>query len=201
MRHAAAFAITLLACAGLGCSSPGPLTPQVAAKSETLSRHVVAGPQGGSLALIDPAARIARPGPAGQSGPRWRTVASTTVGALGGVVAGSRYQVTVLPLSLTEATTISIREYSPDIIDFELLPDGTQFLVPVTVEIDYAGTILDPAHPDYEGELPVLLWLDPPTGLWELIPGVDNPLTKKYTVLLGHFSRYKLGQQPGTAEW
>ena len=85
--------------------------------------------------------------------------------------------------------------------DFELLPHGTQFLLPVTVDVDYSGTSLDPASPDYVGGLPVLLWLNPWTGRWELVLGVNNPLTKKYTVLLTHFSRYAVGSNKGTAEW
>ncbi|MGH7731873.1 MAG: hypothetical protein ACRENJ_11560 [Candidatus Eiseniibacteriota bacterium] len=120
---------------------------------------------------------------------------------LGGVVAGSRYRVTVPPLALSNTTTISVREYSPGVLDFELLPHGTQFRLPVTVSVDYAGTSLDPSSPDYDGGLPLLLWFNPSRGLWELVPGVNDPLAKKYTVLLTHFSRYAIGSTKGTAEW
>ena len=190
MASARVFAAALLACAGLGCSGPGPTTPDVGATSGQVSNPGIAtgGSKGGAAVF--------------QSEPQWYTVASKMVKPLlGGVVAGSRYTVTLPPLSLSRATTISIREYSPNVLDFELLPHGTQFLVPVTVDVNYAGTSLDPASPDYQGGLPVLLWLNPSTGLWELVPGVNNPLTKKYTVLLTHFSRYAVGSNQGTAEW
>ena len=140
----------------------------------------------GSQPTADPGiATVHRPGAAAtfQAEPRWYTVASRSVAPLpGGTVAGSRYTVFVPPLALSKTTTISIREYSPDVLDFELLPHGTQFLVPVTVDVDYSGTSLDPASPDHDGGLPVLLWLDPSTGLWQLIPGVDHPLTKTFTI-------------------
>jgi hypothetical protein len=216
----------LLACGGLACSGAIPTAPEPgsAAGHPTRSVEMAEGarqapaqsPTSGSVVARDaqPSARYLpmgkRTDPEGAVGgvdtlpaaPAWYTVASKTMlPLLGGTVSGSRYRVTVLPLSLTSVTTISIREHSPDVIDFELLPHGTQFLLPVTVDVDYAGTSLDPAHPDYDGGLPILLWLNPTTGRWELVVGVDNPLTKKYTVLLTHFSRYAMGRQSGTAEW
>ena len=189
MTGARVFASALLTVAGLGCSGRGPTTPDVGATSGQVSDPGIAtaGPEGAASTF--------------QSAPNWYTVASKSVKPLfGGVVAGSRYKVTLPPLSLSQTTTIAIREYSPNVIDFELLPHGTQFLLPVTVDVDYSGTSLDPASPDYQGGLPVLLWLNASTGLWELVPGVNNPLTKKYTVLLTHFSRYAVSSQ-GTAEW
>jgi hypothetical protein len=183
------WAIALFAVAGMGCSGPLPTQPAVSEIVDATigcTAETSVGPSTGSLV----------------ANPQWYTVASKSIHPLtGGVVSGSRYRVTVLPLALLQTTTISIREYNPNILDFELLPHGTQFLVPVTVDVDYAGTSLDPASPNYQGGLPVLLWLNPGTGLWELVPGVNNPLTKKYTVLLTHFSRYALGKQQGTAEW
>ena len=219
-------AATLMACAGLGCSGPNLTRPEVGEPATVKANPAIAsdgrtehGPSGrGTVASagqnIQTTARRLPIGkwtlPGGTIGgvdtlpasPSWYTVASKTVTPLlGGTLAGSRYQVTVLPLALIQTTTISIREYSPSVMDFELLPHGTQFLLPVTVDVDYSGTSLDPASPDYVGGLPVLLWLNTATGRWELVVGVNNPLTKKYTVLLTHFSRYALGKNQGTAEW
>jgi len=226
MRGAWILPAILMALAGLGCSGPNLTRPEVGKTATVTPNPAIAaeertehGPSGrGTFASprqeIQATARRLPIGkwtfPAGSIGgvdtlpasPSWYTVASETVTPLlGGTVAGSRYQVTVLPLSLAQTTAISIREHSPDVLDFELLPDGTPFLLPVTVDIDYAGTSLDPASPDYDGGLPILLWLNTSTGRWELVVGVNHPLTKTYTVLLTHFSRYALGKNQGTAEW
>jgi len=229
MTGVRALAAALMACAGLGCSGPIPTRPEVDERAALVANPGIAPDRRTDLSSDRPSGRGAvtsaaqaiqtagrrlpigkRTLPAGTIGgvdtlpaaPLWYTVASKSVTPLlGGVVAGSRYQVTVLPLALTQTTTISIREYSPNVLDFELLPHGTQFLLPVTVDVDYSGTSLDPASPDYVGGLPVLLWLNPWTGRWELVLGVNNPLTKKYTVLLTHFSRYAVGSNKGTAEW
>jgi hypothetical protein len=179
----------VLAFAVLGCSAPLPTGPLSGDDSAPVIECTAENPIGPSAGAF-------------QVDPSWYTVTSRSIQPLiGGMVAGSRYRVTLPPLSLTQTTTISVREYDPSVVDFELLPHGTQFLLPVTVEVDYAGTSLDPASPSYQGGLPVLLWFNDVTGIWELVPGVDNPLTKKYTVLLSHFSRYALGKQQGTAEW
>jgi hypothetical protein len=189
VKSASLIAAALLVLAGLGCSSRSPITPDVGGPQQTSDPGIATAHRPGAATTF-------------QSEPQWYTVASKTVKPLmGGTVSGSRYSVLVPPLALSKSTAISIREYSPDVLDFELLPHGTQFLTPVTVTVDYQGTSLDPASPNYDGGLPLLLWLNPSTGLWELVPGVDNPLTKTYTVLLSHFSRYAVSSQPGTAEW
>jgi hypothetical protein len=219
-------AATLMACAGLGCSGPNLTRPEVG-ETATVKADPAAVIDGRTEQASSGRSTMASAGrqtqttarrlpigkwtfPSGSIGgvdtlpasPSWYTVATRTVTPLlGGTVAGSRYRVTVLPLALSQTTTISIREHSPDVMDFELLPDGTQFLLPVTVDIDYSGTSLDPASPDYDGALPILLWLNTSTGRWELVVGVNNPLTKTYTVLLPHFSRYAVGKNQGTAEW
>ena len=178
----------LFALAILGCSGPLPTGPS--GNDST--------PQTIACTAENP---VSLPG-GFEANPQWQTVASGTLSPiLGGTVAGGRYRVLVPPLALSQSTTISVRQYDPDVLDFELLPHGTQFLLPVTVEVDYAGTSLDPGSPSYTGGLPVLLWHDDATGIWELVPGVNDPLARKYTVLLSHFSRYALGKQQGTAEW
>jgi len=226
MRGAWIPAAILMAGAGLGCSGPNPTKPEVGETATVMANPAIAtdgrtghAPSGRGTVQsggqdIRAIARRLPIGkwifPAGSIGgvdtlpasPSWYTVASKTVTPLlGGTVAGSRYQVSVLPLALTQTTTISIREHSPSVLDFELLPHGTPFLLPVTVDVDYSGTSLDPASADYDGGLPILLWLNPSSGRWELVIGVNHPLTKTYTVLLTHFSRYAVGKNQGTAEW
>jgi hypothetical protein len=229
MTGARLLAVALVACAGLGCSGPTPTRPEVVESAAPEANHGIASSERTYVssdrsaepgAATSPALEIQNAGrrlpigkltyPAGTIGgvdtlppaPQWYTVASRSVmPLLGGVVNGSRYKVTVPPLALSQTTTISIREHSPNVLDFELLPHGTQFLLPVTVDVDYSGTSLDPASPDYGGGLPILLWFNTSNGRWELVVGVNNPLTKKYTVVLTHFSRYAVGSNKGTAEW
>lgn len=190
MKGVSLVAAALIVFAGIGCSGRNPMTPDIGGPQPTSDPGIVTAHRPGST----PASV--------QTEPQWYTVASKTVTPLlGGTISGSRYSVLVPPLALLKTTTISVREYSPNVLDFELLPHGTQFLLPVTVTVDYKDTRLDPASPDYDGGLPVLLWLNPSTGLWELVLGVNNPLTKTYTVVLTHFSRYALSGRPGTAEW
>lgn len=222
-------AALVLILTGGGCSGPAPTGPAFGTGSEPAARTATATAGGTQLAADPSSGRTAgtsavrgiesggrrvtigkRPEPRVPYGgvdtlpasPSWYTVASKSMTPLlGGVAAGSRYRVTVPPLALSQSATISIREHSPDVIDFELLPHGIQFLLPVTVEVDYSGTVLDPASPDYDGGLPLLLWFNTTTGNWELVLGVNDPLTRTYTVLLTHFSRYAAGSTKGTAEW
>ncbi len=229
MRAGRLVATILLACGGLSCSGPGPTAPDPGTSAlqgpdRPVERATGSQPPSSQASAPNASTLVAqglqttarrlpigkRTDPEGGIGgvdtlpvaPSWYTVASRTmVPVFGGSVSGSRYRVTVPPLALSGVTTISIREHSPDVLDFELLPHGTEFLLPVTVDVDYTGTVLDPAHPEYDGGLPLLLWLNPITGRWELVVGVDNPLTRTYTVVLTHFSRYAMGRRPGTAEW
>jgi len=153
-----------------------------------------------------PAPRSVAHGPAtapraSAAAPAWYAVAQQWVYPLQDRhVAGSRYDVHVLPGSLAQPANMMVQEYDPNVVDFQLLPHGTKFLVPLTVSIDYRGTSCDPQSPAYDGHAPSLLWLDPSSGLWVPIVGVDDPLTRHYTVVLTHFSRYALANA-GTGEW
>ncbi|HEX7880594.1 MAG TPA: hypothetical protein VF720_14360 [Candidatus Eisenbacteria bacterium] len=141
----------------------------------------------------------------GSQGDPWYLVTMSTVKPLQlKTVAGSRYSLLFLPGSVVgKSIDVTIHERHPDIIDVQFGPHGTQFGVPVTLTINYAGTVLDPAHPNFKPGPIQFYWLDPLPLLWLPIPGVDNPLTKTYTVTLSHFSRYTLARTPpsGTADW
>ncbi len=129
----------------------------------------------------------------------WYFVASGTVTPLlGGTVSGSRYTVQALPGAVVTPTTLMIMERDPGVIDFQLLPHGKMFLVPVVLTVDYSGTNADPNSPTYDGSAPSLVWLNPSTNLWELVVSVNHPETCTNTAVLPHFSRYAC---KGTAEW
>ena len=182
---------TLAALFAAGCGITPPSSPRPHASTST--------PGSPQRVLHQPGAAP----PVTATGPAWYTVAQKWVYPLRDArVAGSRYDVHFLPGSLTAPINARIEEYDPRIVDFQLGPHGTQFLVPVTVSIDYSGTNADPSSPAYDGSLPVLLWLNPSTHLWEIVVGVDDRLTHHYTVVLTHFSRYAMSSPSGgTGEW
>ena len=117
-------------------------------------------------------------------------------------VRGGRYRLDFHRGSLAQGAQVTISEYDPNILEFQLGPDGTVFGTPVDLTIDYAGSNVDPLSPAWDGSLPLFLWLNPKTLLWEIVPGINNPLTRTYRVKLAHFSQYRLStQKQGTAEW
>jgi hypothetical protein len=179
----------------LGCSPALPVAPDLSSMTTVTSTPLASPP----IAHV-PGATAEQ---ISDTDPSWYAVARQWVrpGTLT-TVRGSRYSVTFLPGSLLRGVEATIHEYDPGIADFQLGPHGTRFLMPVTLTVSYAGTDLDPASPGYAGGAPSLVWLNPGSGLWELVPGVNNPLTKTYTVQLSHFSRYALrGGASGTGEW
>jgi len=180
-----AAALLVAGCGRTPTTSPGAADPNAAAASpQRVAR-----------------ARGIAPRSATASGPAWYGVGQQWAYPLQDRhVAGSRYDVHLLPGSLPQPACITIQEYDPRVVDFQLGPHGMKFLMPVTVTIDYRGTSCDPSSPDYSGRPPSLVWLDPATGRWVVVAGVDDPLTRHYTVVLTHFSRYALAAS-GTGEW
>jgi len=182
--------VALAAALWLGCAeepatAPGPSEPAPPEYTESQPPPFLAGPGDSGVAEPPPDA--------------WYVVARDSVAAgTDRRVAGSRYEVHLLPGSLSQTTEIAIQEWNPDVIDFQLTPHGIRFLLPVVVTVDYTGTNADPLSPNYDGSLPIFIWLDPGSGIWEIVAGVNYPLTRKYVVTLTHFSRYACS---GTAEW
>jgi hypothetical protein len=185
IARTALLALSLLA---LGCSDAGsPTSPRTDPASMTAT-------PGDALKSLDTNADL-----------DWYLVAKKTVRfGQATSVSGSRYRLVFAPGSVLGAPIdVTIHEHDPDVVDVQFGPHGAKFGVPVTVSIQYAGTALDPAHPDYVPGLLRFYWHDTVLGLWVPMPGIDNPLTKAYTATLTHFSRYTLSRTgpSGTADW
>jgi hypothetical protein len=135
--------------------------------------------------------------------PGWYQVAGGQV--LNGqeaTIAGGHYELQFYPGSLTVGQLdVTIHEFNPQILAFELGPHGSQFNVPVRLEISYAGTNADPSSPNYEPGALESYWMNPATSVWEQVPGTNDLVQKTYTVFLPHFSLYGLAIIDGTADW
>lgn len=178
-RSLAAFPLVALALTWAGCSGPLPTGPAV--DVHTTTRDVQTFGTSHTWYLV---------------ANQW-VVPNTETSVRGG-----RYQLDFHRGSLAQGAQVTISEYDPDVLEFQLGPHGTVFGTAVDLTINYAGTNVDPLSPNWDGSLPVLLWLNPGTLLWEIVPGINNPLTRTYRVRLAHFSTYRLStQRPGTAEW
>jgi hypothetical protein len=130
----------------------------------------------------------------------WNLVASKTVSpGITTQVTGSRYTLTFQPLSLVDSLSVTIRERNANTIDVEFGPDGSTFYKPVTLQISYRGTAFDSEAAGYSGRTPKLFWFNPESGIWQIVPGTDDPRNCVYTVSLAHFSRYAMGD--GTSGW
>lgn len=117
-------------------------------------------------------------------------------------VVGGRYQLDFAPGSLSSGAQITISAQDPKVLKWELGPHGTVFGDPVTLTVDYAGTNADPTSSNYDGSIPVLLWLNPAFGSWEVVAGRNLPQQHMYVVKLAHFSSYAMASRSsGTGEW
>lgn len=128
----------------------------------------------------------------------WRTVLSTPV--LAGedqIVQSGRYRLHFSKGSLMRSETITIRDYSSDILDVQFGPHGTMFGTPVELSIDFSGTKADPGLSRNHAGEPVLFYLDESTDRWVEVPGKTDWKNRRHIVYLEHFSRYVLGTKAG----
>ncbi len=113
-------------------------------------------------------------------------------------VAASHYSLQFTQGSLVTDTTITIKEYDPNVLDVQFGPHGIRFPVAVVLSVDFAGTAADPASATYDHREPVLYWLNDRTNQWEEVPGGHTDWkNKKLIVPLQHFSRYVVGGKAG----
>jgi hypothetical protein len=138
-----------------------------------------------------------RPFPVGSSA--WYEVASELVEpGKNQKVKGSRYTLEFDGDELTEPTLITIREWNPDVVDFDVKPDGLILQQPATLRIGYHGTANEPSSPDYAGVPPAVYRYSAGGGKWVPLPGSDHPgQSPFYTVEVSHFSRYAMWDGTG----
>jgi hypothetical protein len=112
--------------------------------------------------------------------------------AVGGVVEFGRFKVTIPPGALATDTDITVKDPGGPYVNCELGPHGTQFLFPVTLEVDLQGL----------GYLPwtdwTVYWHAGP-DLWVDQGGVLDWRRGKVRARLQHFSEYDPGR--GRAGW
>jgi len=116
-------------------------------------------------------------------------------------IKASRYELHLPADALAEKTRITIEELDPDLVDVEFGPDGTKFLAPVKLVIDYTGTSSDPDSPDYHGKPQGFFYHDPEKDVWEELKSWVDQNRKIITVQLEHFSRYGMYDPKKDAEW
>jgi hypothetical protein len=119
-------------------------------------------------------------------------------------VRGGRYRLRFQSRSLIDrdSALVTISQWSPNVVRVELGPHGIPFGAPVTFIVDYAGTNADPLSSNFDGSLPILLWLDPASNQWVQLLTINDVLRRTLTTQLSHFSTYAVGRKTsGTAEW
>jgi len=121
----------------------------------------------------------------------WTVVASSKLNAgQDGTLTGSRYTLDIPKGALHNATTVTISERHPSILEVKFGPDGLAFEQPATLTIDYSGTLFDRTH-STATNLHVFGY-DAVGSRWVRMPGSDDASTRLYTTQLEHFSRYAL---------
>jgi hypothetical protein len=189
-RRVSLLAIVLLGLLFLAGCSRSLLTAPATTAPRTSSSNVTQPPPppsllGGSLPVIDKLLS-------------WTTITQMLViKDQVTVVTGHRWSLEFEKGSLLGNTLVTIEDYDPDILDVQFGPHGTQFLVPVTLSVDFSNTAADPGAAHYDGSEPVLYWLNDRTNAWELMPGRVDWASKKLIVRLPHFSRYVVGGKAG----
>jgi len=131
----------------------------------------------------------------------WYVVASEkiTPGQGQSMIEGSRYTITFDRGAVQRATNVVIMERDQDKLDVQLFPDGSTFNTPVTLTIDYSGTIYDPHSPTYLRAPIKVGHYDSATREWTFLSGTTDTEAKTHTVMLTGFSRYASGDAIGNA--
>lgn len=107
----------------------------------------------------------------------------------GGTVQIGRYTLTIPPNALGNNQTYEIRyDLSDPRVVFELYPHGASFNVPVSIDVNMAGT--DAANYDDV----TLYWFDESLDQWVDVGGTWNKSTGILTQQLNHFSQYGGGR-------
>lgn len=103
-----------------------------------------------------------------------------TIGPEGGTMSCGPYTLTVPQGAVSVPVAMRMDQVSCGQWPVELSPDGTQFMVPVTLSFDAAGEP-DPGSMDVH-------WWNPKSGDWEVQPTAHQGTT--CSAELSHFSRY-----------
>jgi hypothetical protein len=114
---------------------------------------------------------------------------SAVIGPLGGRVAFGPHELDVPPGALLFPTTITARTLASDTIAVQFEPQGTQFLVPATLQLSYAQ-----CNPQPTGTLSIVYVNDPLTKLLGLIESILDPTHHRVIGFISHFSVYAVAE-------
>jgi hypothetical protein len=85
---------------------------------------------------------------------------------------------------------------------FEIGPVDFELARPAVLKIDYAGTVLDPSHPEYGGGEPQLWTVDAQGMVHERIAGSNEAARRLFVAPIAELSRFRLvAALGGTAGW
>ena len=108
-------------------------------------------------------------------------------GAVGGTISTGRYTLTIPPGAFNGTQTISLQSSGGNQLQVVCLPEGLQFAVPATLEINVAGSTVDAGDA-------TIYWYDPDQGVWVDMHGVYQSGKHSVTALIPHFSTYSGGR-------
>ena len=108
---------------------------------------------------------------------------SQQIGYAGGTISVGNYTLVIPEGALLQTTKITVEQEVCGDWPVRLSPDGTQFAVPVTLQMD-ASSESDPGSMNVK-------WWNPSTSQWVPLGSAHSGST--VSASLSHFSRYTLG--------
>ena len=128
----------------------------------------------------------------------WNTIATRSFSkGEAGTLSGGRYQIQFVRGSLGSSLLVSISERDPAVADVVLGPSPTVLAKAATLTIDYAGSSLE-----LSADFLKLYRLNPVTGAWEVVAGMNDVVAKKFSAKVSFLCRYALSPtDPTKAGW
>jgi hypothetical protein len=180
-RLLAVLLATSIVITGLSCRSGDVPTAPQAASSAELARPA-ANPLGGTPVAggeLTPKLLSCTPQPYARS--------SMTIGPRGGTITVGKHSLVVPAGALTRDVPIIAEAPSDSVVSVRLMPEGLRFAPgkPAMLTLDYSACPLDGRN-----DLKQVVHTTETLVIVELLLSVDNPIKRKVSAPLRHFSRY-----------
>ena len=108
-------------------------------------------------------------------------------GAVGGTSGAGRYTLTIPPGAFQGTQTITLQPACGSNLEVVCKPEGLQFSIPATLEMNVAGSTVDASDA-------TILWYDPANATWVDMHGMYQSGKHSVTALIPHFSTYSGGR-------